>query len=351
MGIYITFLFILVVESLASIRLKGDRRLSKFCMLGALVSLILLAGLRYNNGVDYPNYKDIYEDPYELHAMKELGFVQLVEFMNSLDLPYQVFVFLFSWLTVWLAIKFIRRYSPYPFLSLLIYFSIGNYYFSTFNAIRQGLAIVVFLNMIEVVGQRKMIKYSVVMILTALCVHFSAFLLIPLIYFLNRHINLWTKIILVIGISSLTGVIILLIENSPYAVYLLFDGFAAPLTPTNYMLLLFSVGVIYYESKNRAWSDQHRIFSNLNIIVLALSALALAFENTPMIMVVNRVIGYFSMIYIVVIPIIIFHLKSKSLQSISINVLSLIFAFLCYWALSSNGVTNMMVPYKTIFQS
>lgn len=351
MGIYILFLLILVVESLASIRLRRDIKLSKLCLLGALVSLVLLAGLRYNNGVDYPNYKNIYQDTWELHKMKEIGFVQLVDFMNVLGLPYQVFVFLFSLVTVWLAFRFIRRYSPYPFLSLLIYFSIGNYYFSTFNAIRQGLAIVIFLNMLDAIKQRKMIKYSFVMILNALFVHFSAFLLIPIYFFLNQYIKLWVKLLLIVLTFLISGIVIQMIELSPYSVYLKFDFFAAPMSPTNYMLLLFSICVILYELKYREWNNKYRLFANLNILVLVLSVLVILYENTPMIVVVNRFLCYFSMIYVVVIPIIIFHHRSKLIQSISVNVLSLIFAFLCYWALSSNGVENMMVPYKTILQA
>lgn len=350
MGIYIVFLLILLVESISSFRLTRNNALSKFCFSGALVSFVLLAGLRYNNGVDYASYKEIYENPSELYELKETGFIQLVDLMNRIGLSYQVFVFLFSFVTVWLAFKFIRYYSPYPFLSLLIYFSIGNYYFSTFNAIRQGLAIVIFLNMLELVKQRRRNKYIFLMIINALCVHFSAFLLIPLYYILNQHINIWIKILLVFGIASLTGGIIQLIEHSPYAVYLLFDGFAAPLTPTNYMLLLFSIAVICYEKFNHQWAIRYGIFSNINVIVLALSALAIVFENTPVIMPVNRILGYFSMIYIVVIPLIIKELKTRSIKSLCINTLSLIFAFLCYWALSSNGTTNMMVPYRLIFQ-
>ncbi|MEI3460836.1 MAG: EpsG family protein [Bacteroides eggerthii] len=349
MSIYLLILFFLSLCSLLNPYIRKNVGIVTRLFFFEFLFLALLGGLRKNVGVDYINYEELFHRSDELYKMKESGFIWLVEVFNSLHLPFAVFCSLFAFLSVWLAFRFILKHSPYVFFSVLMYFSLGNYYFSTFNAMRQALATVIFLNLLSFIEEKKFWKYTVILLLTAYFVHATVLLLIPLYFFLRKDWNIFYKM-LFLGITVVfNSFLMVIIENSPYAVYLKFEDFASAVPPTYYMIGLLSLGMFFYSWWNAVWRKKNVLLSNLNYLALLLIYLIFAYNNTPLVMVINRVLGYFTLIYVVLLPMLLVEMKKYNNRYVLITLISVAFAFLSYWALSRNGIENQMIPYTTIF--
>lgn len=349
MTIYILILVFLLFCSLLNRYVdKGSREYYIFIVL-SFALLALLGGLRKDVGVDYESYMELFKLSEDLYIMKERGFIWIVTMFHKYHLPFYVFCSLFAVLSVLLAFRFIVNNSPYVFFSILMYFSLGNYYFSTFNGMRQALATVIFLNLLPAIKKKYFLRYLIVLLLTAWFVHFSVILLIPLFFFLRKDWSYIYHIILFGIIVIFNSILLVIIESSPYAIYLAFENFATEVPFSYYLFGLFGLLILFYSMRNSEWRKKNIMFVNLNYIILILLYLLFVYENTPLVMVINRIVSYFTLIYVVLIPKLFYESKISSNRTIFIVVGSSVLAFLCYWALSQNGIINHMIPYKTIF--
>lgn len=349
MEIYLVILFFLLVCSLLNPYIRKDVRMVTNLFFVEFLMLVLLGGLRKDIGVDYLSYAELYNQSAELYKMNEKGFIGMIDAFNSLHLPFVVFCFCFSFLSVYLAFRFFIKNSPYIFFSILMYFSLGNYYFSTFNAVRQALAAVIFMNILSLVEKKHFWAYTVILLITAWMVHFTVLMLIPLYFFLRKDWGIFSKVLFLGIIIILNSVLILIIENSPYSVYLKFESFASAVSPTYYLMAILGIAVLVYGWKHPNWQKKHILLTNLNYLTLLLIYLIFANENTPLVMVINRILGYFTLIYVVLLPILFAEMKLFSNRYVFVVLSSIIFAFLFYWALYLNGKDNLMTPYTTIF--
>lgn len=311
--------------------------------------LFLLSGLRYEVGFDYGSYKDLYSCSSTLYEMKELGFIIFIEIFNKLHLPFELFILTFSGLTVFFAFRFILKFSPYVFISILIYYSIGNFYFSSFNAVRQALATAIFFNAFIFIQKRQFLRYSAVILLISVVIHASAILLLPIYFYLTKEWKFKHQAIMAIITFSFSSVLVTIIQHSPYAAYLKFDVFADAVPPTYYFLGLISLLTFGYAFSNKKWANNHTLILNINYIAFVLIVLDFIFENTPLVMVLNRLLGYFTLIYIVLIPMLLSEIKLFHNKIIAIIITCSLFFSLAYLALDNNGKKNQMVPYKTFF--
>jgi len=140
---------------------------------------VFIAGFRSGIGTDYENYRGIYQSlSVETYPYLELGYKYITLFFRNIGLPYEFSVFVFSFITNVLMYKFIKKHSVDPMASLLLYVLL-NYYFIAFNAVRQMLAISIFLNGIDYIWQRRYIRF-LMMLLLASFFHYT--ILIAVIY-------------------------------------------------------------------------------------------------------------------------------------------------------------------------
>lgn len=349
MTIYLIILLFLFLCFSIELFIYGHKLLKTYLFFISFLILLTLSGIRYDVGVDYLSYKNIYIDSRELYGLKEGGFILITELFHWLEIPFDFFCFCFSFLTLFLAYKFILKNSPSPFFSILIYYALGNLYFSSFNAIRQSLAIMIFINIIPFILQKKIFKFILLVILTAYFVHASALLLLPIYFFLRRTWRVKSQLLILAIVCGFSFIIIPIIELSPYAIYLKFESFSGGVPPTNYLLGLISLITICYALKHDMWYEKHKAFINMNFVSFLLILLLFIFENTPLIMPINRVLGYFTMIYIIILPLLYNELKLISNRYILLVLTACCFSLLSFWALEQNGKRNNMVPYKTIF--
>lgn len=349
MGIYLIILFLFFFFSILNVYIKKDVSLVTKIYFLEFVILWLLGGLRYGVGMDYFSYQDLYSMSYKLYEMPEGGFAWLVEFFNSCGFSYAVFNLFLAFCTLLLAFRFIQKRSPYPFFSILFYFSIGNFYFSSLNAVRQALATVIFLNILELVEKRKFFLYALLLVLTAYFVHATALILIPLYFFLQKDWGEMIKLLVLAGIAFFNSIVLVLIEFSSYANYLRYEDYATDVPMTYYFMGLISILAILYSWKNSNWKKQNYIILNLNFVMIALIYLIFVYENTPLVMVINRLLGYFTLICVVLLPLLYNEMALKTNRFVLILLTSCMLVTLSYMAISRNGETNNIVPYKTIF--
>lgn len=160
------------------------------------IIFVFIAGLRYETGVDWKAYSWSF---YELPALdKAYSNNQLDQIFETLDVGYylfnsivkmlgggiQVVFFCISLASSILLIKNLRYYSNYVLTGLLVYYT---FYFFVLDlsGIRQGLALQIFLFSLKYIGQKKFLKFLLI-ILIATSIHWSSLLLLPLYFFIRN---------------------------------------------------------------------------------------------------------------------------------------------------------------------
>lgn len=172
-----------------------------------LLLFALVSGIRWNVGVDHLAYLENYLIQQNFGRFvfeKEAGFELITNIMASAGFHYTFYFALLAFLQIFFIFRAFKneRYL-YPFLGLVIIF--GPEYLSWMNGIRQMIVACVFVYAIKFIGQRKMLKYFIVILLASL-MHKSAFILLPfyfipqLDYFKNRYLT-----ISLIGIAIFLG--------------------------------------------------------------------------------------------------------------------------------------------------
>lgn len=315
-----------------------------------LFLLFLLSAIRYDVGVDYVNYEELFENSlYSINPkIKEIGFAFFLYSLNTMGFPYELFVVIFSVLSIYFVSKYILKYSPFIFLSIIIFYSFGQFYFNTFNAVRQTLAAYIFLNCLTLIERKKVKTYLFMCLITSIFVHASFILLFLLYFFLRRKYSIKIKCIFFLLIFITSNVFVNLMSISFYAIYLDFTNFFSEVSPTTYFLLIISIFFIVMDILMKNKSSIEILFYNINYFSFLLLSLIVFYDGTPVVMPLNRFSYYFTPIYIVLIPMAISRLKIWSNRFICICSVYLIFSLLFYLSLELNGISNKIVPYQTI---
>lgn len=352
MLLYFFILTILSFFSAINVQFTSSKQV-KYSLAFIYIVLLLIAALRYNVGMDYASYKDIYlnaaDDP---DLVSEPGFILIIRILRFFNLPFEVFIFITASFITTLAFKYIIKYSSLVFVSLLIFFSIGQYYFNTFNAIRQCMAIYCFLYSIYLIKEKNFTKYALIIVFSTIFFHLTAILLLPLYYILDRYISPYVKLATIALILFNLKLALFLIENSSYAIYLKFEDFATGISFNTYLLLFICSFFIFNEFRNKnQFGEYSNIILNINLLALISLASAMFFAGTPLIMVFNRISYYFTPILIVSIPLAISNIEDITNRKIVLWTVTIFFLFISIFSIIANGKSNYIVPYKTIFDS
>lgn len=347
---YIIILFFLILYSVLNIYLKQYVRFSQISYFLFFIALTLLAGLRYDIGKDYMSYATVFNRSlYLTNEINEIGWAYFFFFCRNSGIPFELIVLFVAYITTKCAFKYIKQYSPLLFLSILIFFCFGQYYFNTFNAIRQTLVIYFFYSSLEKIKERKFLSYFIGVGLMTFLVHQTAILLLPLYFIINREYTLWFKLIILCCGMVFAGTMVKILSVSVYAVYLELDRYSSEVALTTYILLGISLFFLVIDSRIKKKTPELNILLNLSFLSLFFQCLSILFADTPLIMITNRFSYYFSPVFIVLIPIFIGKLRKSGNQMLLIVLITLFYSLLCCQALIYNGTKNNTVPYKTIF--
>lgn len=167
------------------IYLVPSKRVTKIYFIALI--LILFSGLRECVGTDFNMYKNIF---YNLNNLEnyylgeiEKGYVLLNKVLYSINQHHRILFIGTSAMIVGLIFNCIYKYSKNYLLSILLFIGMG-YYHSSFNGIRQYIALAIFVYSIRFIINKNFKKY-VICIFIAILFHNTAVMMLP-IYFINR---------------------------------------------------------------------------------------------------------------------------------------------------------------------
>jgi len=212
------------VSTISSVYIKPN----KIFVLGALLTLVLISGLRGTSIGDTFNYVDIYRDNKftwnYIISKKDIGFGILQMVLQHFSANPQVMIFTTALITNLLIIIILYNYSRLFEISLYVYIT-GGLFLVSMNGIRQVLAAAISFTSIKFLMEGSWKKYIVV-ILVASLFHQSALILIPM-YFIVRF-KAWSKvtialillsIVIVIGFNQFSTLIFSALQDTQYANY------------------------------------------------------------------------------------------------------------------------------------
>lgn len=157
-----------------------------------LLITILLASRTYL-GRDWDNYYSIYssihQQDFSFGESRELGFLLLVRTLNSLGLNFHSFISTTAIITCILFYSAFRK--QYYLLPIAIYFFvIGQEYAMVINTIRQGIAVLCFLNALAYIDDKKnpFLKFIIFVLIGALF-HYSILVFIPFYWIAKIKFN------------------------------------------------------------------------------------------------------------------------------------------------------------------
>lgn len=348
---YILLLFFLFSFSILDL-FKVDDKLRIGIWYISFLSLFLFSGLRYDIGMDYSSYRELYYDSLSgLNSeIKEFGWAFLFYFFRNMGCPFWVVILSVSFISIFCVFKFIHRYSPYPFLSILIFFCFTQYYTYSFNVMRQCLAAYVFLVSLRNIEERKFWTFTLTILFLVVFVHASSIILYPLYFVLHKRYAWWIKVILLlVAVFCSKFVIYLFLHSETYKIYLFFDNFSSEVSITTYILLLIGILFFMLEIWIKKWSSREILLLNLSFCFSVFLLITFVFENTPLIIIFERIAYYFTPVLIVLIPILINRFFAKRSVYLLLPVISIMYALLFCYTLNSGGVKNKLLPYKSIF--
>lgn len=169
-----------------------------------IISQTMLATFRYMTGTDSAMYILSYNDLNRVNRYQEFegGYIFLVKVLNNMNLSYHALFFCFSFLQTIFILLLIKNEITYINVRLAMFIYSITLYLSSFNIMRQALAIVIVMYAFSVFMDGKYIQ-SIFLILFALLFHNSALLgfcvIIVKILYKSKH----KKILTIMGCGIL----------------------------------------------------------------------------------------------------------------------------------------------------
>lgn len=187
MNIYIILYIILIIFSI--ITWKSKRSVVSFYY-GFLSLLVFsLPGFRdVSVGTDTINYVKFFLNPNLGYDFREidLGFQIWINFLRTIWKDNQFFIFCNAFISLFGILFFINKQSPYKILSLLLFVIVGDFYPLQFAAMRQTIAISLFLIALHFFSKGKEHWKSAFIIYgTAIFFHATVLWCLPVVLLMN----------------------------------------------------------------------------------------------------------------------------------------------------------------------
>lgn len=235
MTVYITVFFILIVLMIMGYVLNSN---IPVILMGSI--MILFAGLRLNVGLDYTAYENVYGQIKSGIAINtvipqfEKGFLGLNWLAVKLGLSFNVFLLLFSFLTIGLLVLFlVRLRNPRLAVMALMYYFSRFYFTRDFGQIRSSFAAVVCLYALLFLVKGKIFKFFLSIIIAYLFQRVAVIVLLAafLVKILKRWASTASFVLALIGAISLAKITTLFLQNH----LMIFGSYSAYLTADAYV--------------------------------------------------------------------------------------------------------------------
>lgn len=312
--ILIIFLFTLLfflVRNMGKSRVKIEKII--------ILLLSILSGIRYSTGTDYFNYEKIYIDIKNgiLRTDIEFGYYLLNLLVSTLELHYNVVLFICSFIYLFGINNIIDRYigGKNKWISIFLWLSTFNFYFFSLSIVRQSVSIYIFMFSLKYIQKKKIIKFIFCIFLGAFF-HKSIILLIPFYYFANlkKKETVFIFMPFFIFILSRKNFLIEILNKIYPKVSIYIELFNK--TDTSYNSILLSIVYLiityYFKKKNKCKQNDilySGVYAFLIIRIMVGSGYGLIFY---------RMIQYFGIFIIILVPIILDNIYAKVIKTIGI---------------------------------
>ncbi len=320
--------------------------------------LFVFAALRYDYGNDYMSYMNMYDIITETDRdtlINEWFFVFLNEIIPSFQLLLAI-VSLFFLFTVY---KLITDNVELEYLGFAFLIFVINPYLFLVNlsAVRQSIAIGLFIIAVGFAYKKKIIPYIAIIILAALF-HNSAIVLLPIYFLANgNRIKKW-QLITVIAVFlfflltpevlyAFIEEVLSYFDNANYNYY--FDDIAENSLRATLLSSLYGIYVLMNIGR---LSGKKLMFAKLYLVAVVFSVLAYRLSM------LTRIQMYFDIFSVVAIPAIIEenYKNNDNYESRIINIyafpaLLFIIYILRYYSFFTNDLWESFTVYKTIFEA
>lgn len=307
---------------------QQKKRLSLFLILSFAV-LFFISAFRGDFTMDYVGYEDIYNrylnfsisDIFtgRVSSYPEIGYV-IFQYVIKTIFGSPLFIFVFSTILILVShMGEIHRNFPNHLLPLIIFVEMGNYY-TSFNVMRQIMAVAIVIWGIRYIEQRKFIKYAIVIIIAA-TFHTSAIFMLPMYFLLNLRLGKLGVLVFIGGtavVMIFLPQIVTLISKFYWDWYdidgLLSSGYGYKNIVGPAFLSVIPISLHLLGDKNT--DDRHNIWINGTYVYLALTILGLRVSM------VSRIAMFFSIFAILAFTKAIYDIREKMSESNTRTVLS-----------------------------
>ncbi len=254
-----------------------------------LLLFVFIFGLRYSVGVDWENYREVYEDELMgmsfvemLNARYEIGFIFIIYLCYFFQFPVYMLFVIISALQIIFLYKALKDEEALPYIYLTLIFT-GVAVQGFCNVMRQDVAFCIFLYALKYVKERRLLPYLLFCGL-AFCFHKSAVVLFPIYFFWSVRTSIFKQPIL--QISLFLGCVVLsffdpiqkIFENIESLIVLLgYEDYIdivydleinSFLGPTRLLIIFVNIVIIWHSNNIKLFYDSKllNIFYDLFII-------------------------------------------------------------------------------------
>ncbi|WP_107942064.1 EpsG family protein [Metasolibacillus fluoroglycofenilyticus] len=310
-------------------------------LLGVGTILVIFAGFRGDFTSDYNNYKELFEFYtsipfsmiFEYQFGQELGYVIINKIVKLLTGDFILVAIIMAFLTILLFLKEFYKYSPYVWISVLLFITIGSYY-ASFNIVRQVLAAAIIFGGSRFLYERSFFKYILV-IITASLFHKTALIMVIFYFISNIKLNLKKSllIIFIFGFVFLVLDDILQIFNGfMYSHYLGSEYGMGSIGIKNIILpTLVMIFVLIHLKKLDFKDTKTRIWVNASVLYFYFSLLGLKIQM------VQRIAEFFQPYILLLLPVIISRVNDIYLRVFYIFILIIFCILYNYFVLNNSG--------------
>lgn len=370
LAFYIYFFLLLMMVGFAINKAKNiTLRNEKYWNYKTIIPIVLaslILGMRYDVGVDYLTYLDLYQTKFIERENLELGFQFLIDTLNLTGAHFSFLFILSSLITLvflYKAIKPLNKFLPY----LIFYYFTSGLIFHSNNIIRHMIAFAILMYALRFVETKEFIRYVLIIALASLF-HKSVIIFIPLYFILNKDIfynrYLQYSLLTLVFVFGTQIFDLLLNYSSNFFVFIGYGNYIenadiyirkieitsrSGLGVLNYSVLLINFIVIFYSKELKETYKNHGVIIYYNLFFIGQLLFALVAGN----IVFERLSYYFYFFRFVIYAITtyhFFHVKPINIIKVLIAC-SMILIFLSSFIIAIITSQSKCSPFQFFFMN
>lgn len=350
MAIYFLNICLIFVLSFLLFGIANRRYRDTIFLFLIFIQLFVVSAMRYEIGIDFINYRGIFRlvrnvpNLSELVRLSkvstlELGYLLLNKTVGGVTKEPQWIFVITSFIILSFIFLSIKKYSSKVWLSVYL-FCVGPY-ISSFNLVRQYIAVGILFFSYQYIKERKLKQYLLLMVLAS-TFHISALLLIPLYFILNINLNK-KNMFITIAISVLIVIFfkqIILIAQLFFYSYYTRGSFGMSKGNVNNLLIAFMYffSTMLFRNDLLNKNKDNKFLINWSFINFILSIISMR------LWIITRLMAYSGVFNVLLIPEVVCSIKNKNTKII-IGLVFIILTLILHIYTLINPM-NRLVPYQ-----